>query len=97
MKPGRRAIPIRNTPFEGFRFKRLVTAENYIVDFVCFEARLIVEVDGSQHAECEYDKARNVELSRAGFRILRILNDDIIRNLDGECREILMELRNVGQ
>lgn len=121
MKPGRRAIPIRNRQFargmradaakaetmlwqtirnkqfDGFRFKRQVPIENYIVDFVCFAARLIIGVDGSQHAESEYDKARDAELSRAGFRILRFWNDDIIRNLDGACREILLELRNTGQ
>ena len=88
---------IRNKQLEGFRFKRQVPLENYIVDFVCFEARLIIEVDGSQHIENERDVARDEKLSAAGFRILRFWNDEIVRNIDGACRQILMELRNTGE
>ena len=42
---------VRNKQLEGFKFKRQVPIENYIVDFVCFEARLVIELDGSQHIE----------------------------------------------
>jgi very-short-patch-repair endonuclease len=88
---------IRNKQLEGFRFKRQVPIENYIVDFVCFEARLIIEVDGSQHAESERDKVRDLALSSAGFRILRFWNDEVTHNLDGACRNVLIELRNGGE
>jgi very-short-patch-repair endonuclease len=88
---------IRNKQLEGFKVKRQVPIENYIVDFVCFDARLIIEVDGSQHTESEYDKQRDAELSQAGFRILRFWNDEVTKNLDGACRHILIELRNTGE
>jgi very-short-patch-repair endonuclease len=88
---------IRNNQLEGFRFKRQVPIENYIVDFICFEARLIIEVDGSQHVESQNDELRDQVLSSAGFRILRFWNDDITRNLDGACLQILMGLKNTGE
>lgn len=88
---------LRNRQLEGFKLKRQVPIENYIVDFACFDSRLIIEVDGSQHIESDYDKARDAALSQAGFRILRFWNDEIIKNLDNACRHILLELRNTGE
>jgi very-short-patch-repair endonuclease len=87
---------IRNRQLEGFKFKRQVPIENYIVDFVCFDSRLIIEVDGSQHIESEYDRLRDKALSTAGFRILRFWNDEIVRNINGACLRILIELKNTG-
>ncbi len=88
---------LRNKQLSGFKFKRQVPIENYIVDFVCFESRLVIEVDGSQHIESEYDKVRDAALTAAGFRLLRFWNDEILKNIDGACKHILFELRNVGE
>ncbi|WP_338012941.1 DUF559 domain-containing protein [Pararhizobium polonicum] len=66
-------------------------------DFVCFDARLIVEVDGFQHAENGRDLARDAFFRGEGFRILRFWNEEVVKNLDGVCLAILAELRNAGE
>ncbi|HET6621095.1 MAG TPA: endonuclease domain-containing protein [Dongiaceae bacterium] len=55
----------------GWRFRRQEPIDRYIVDFVCFEARLVLEVDGGQHFESEADKERDAHLRSQGFRVLR--------------------------
>ncbi|WP_417621842.1 DUF559 domain-containing protein [Parasphingorhabdus sp.] len=64
----------------------------YIVDFICFEHRLIVEADGSQHAENTEDERRDQYLTDQGFRILRFWNNDILNNLEGIAEMILHEI-----
>ncbi|RWX76036.1 endonuclease domain-containing protein [Neorhizobium lilium] len=83
---------VRNRQLEGYKFRRQVPLQNYILDFVCFEASLIVEVDGSQHAENPRDENRDAFFRLQGFRVLRFWNDDIVRNMDGTLRAILIEL-----
>lgn len=63
----------------------------YIVDFYCAEAKLVVEVDGGQHAEqVEYDERRTAFLILTkGLRVLRFWNHDVLTNLDGVCLTIL--------
>ena len=55
----------------GWRFRRQEPIDRYIVDFVCFEARLVIEVDGGQHSESETDKVRDAYLQSQEFRVLR--------------------------
>ncbi|MGH6811574.1 MAG: endonuclease domain-containing protein [Methylocella sp.] len=69
---------LRNRRFSGFKFRRQVPLGDYIVDFVCFEARLVVEADGSQHAESIRDTRRDAWLEAHGFRIRRFWNADIL-------------------
>ncbi|KQY20978.1 endonuclease domain-containing protein [Rhizobium sp. Root483D2] len=88
---------VRNRQLEGFKFKRQVPLDGYILDFVCFEARLIVEVDGSQHAENSRDLVRDAFFRGQGFRILRFWNDEVVQNLDAVCLAILAELKNTGE
>jgi len=66
---------LRDRRLTGFKFRRQVPVHPFIVDFICYEARLIVELDGSQHAGSDRDAERDRYLQRAGFRILRIWND----------------------
>ena len=73
----------------GFKFKRQVPIESYIVDFVCFEALLIVEADGGQHAGSAPDAIRDQRLAALGFRILRLWNTDILTNPEGAAAAIL--------
>ena len=68
---------LRNHRLAGFKFKRQQVIGNYIVDFVNFERRLIVEADGSQHAESTYDIARDGWLRSQGFNLIRLWNNDI--------------------
>jgi very-short-patch-repair endonuclease len=69
---------LRSRRLASMKFRRQVPIGPWIVDFVSFEQRLIVEADGSQHAESEDDKRRDHDLSERGFRILRFWNNDIL-------------------
>lgn len=84
---------LRSKQLEGLKFKRQVPLDGYILDFVCFEARLIVEVDGGQHSESQSDAVRDRHFEAAGFRVLRCWNDEVLKNLDGVCLAILREAR----
>ena len=73
------------------QFKRQVPFGNYIVDFHCFKAFLVVELDGSQHYEPEeiaYDRKRTEHLESLGLMVLRVSNLDVVRNFRGVCEEI---------
>src|SRR5262245_15598325 len=60
---------LRDRRLAAFKFRRQVPVEGFIVDFVCFEKRLVIEIDGSQHAESKADHARDRILTAAGFEI----------------------------
>jgi very-short-patch-repair endonuclease len=69
---------LRNRRFVQFKFRRQVPIGAYIVDFVCLSEKLIIEADGSQHAESRSDPVRDAYLQAQGFRLLRIWNNDIV-------------------
>ena len=77
----------------GAKFKRQEQIEDYIVDFVCFSEKLIVEADGSQHVESEADVVRDTYLKGQGFRVLRFWNNDILRDIDAVAEAIHAVLR----
>ena len=83
---------LRAHRFAGHKFKRQQPIGNYIVDFVCFEARLVVEVDGGQHNESVADEARDEWLEARGYRVMRFWNNDVMGNLDGVLLTILNQL-----
>ena len=63
----------------------------YMVDFLCVEAALVIELDGGQHAEAvSYDARRTVYLESLGLTVMRFWNGELIENLDGVCATILM-------
>ena len=74
---------VRAGRINGLKFKRQVPMGPYIADFVCHDARLIVEIDGSQHADSLEDVARDAYFAAAGYRTLRIWNSDALSNRDG--------------
>jgi very-short-patch-repair endonuclease len=74
---------LRDRRLEGFKFRRQRTIAPYIVDFVCLDHGLIVEVDGGQHSESDYDERRDAVLKAQGFRVLRFWNNDVLQNSDG--------------
>ncbi len=80
---------LRNRQLMGMKFRRQVPIANYIADFVCAEHRLIVEVDGSQHAGCDYDQLRDAKLRAQNFVILRFWNDDVLREINSVCDTII--------
>ena len=61
----------------------------YYADFVCRACKLIVEVDGSQHADSAYDDKRDATLMRLGYRILRFWNADALDSIDDVCETIV--------
>lgn len=80
---------IRRREIHGARFRRQVVLGNYIVDFVCLEARLIIELDGAQHTlQREYDARRTEWLESQNFRVVRFWNSDVMEDLDGVVEAI---------
>lgn len=85
---------------QGFHFRRQAPLEGYILDFVCFEHRLIVEADGAQHGEeagLRADTRRDAFWAVNGFRVLRFWNNEIDANLDGVVETILARAREERQ
>jgi very-short-patch-repair endonuclease len=74
---------VRAGRFGEWKFRRQVPLGPYIVDFVCFRARLIVELDGGQHVDrAEYDADRTAGLEARGFRVIRFWNHDVLLRTD---------------
>jgi very-short-patch-repair endonuclease len=84
---------LRSRSLYGMKFVRQEPIGPYIVDFVCREQRLIIEVDGGQHAESERDLVRDQWLRDHNYRILRFWNNDVIQNTDGVLQAIAEVLR----
>ena len=80
---------LRAHRFVGNKFKRQQPIGKYIVDFVCFEAKLVVEVDGGQHNESVADSIRDAWLESQGFVVLRFWNNEVMQNLEGVLMRIL--------
>jgi very-short-patch-repair endonuclease len=79
----------------GFHFRRQAPLEGYILDFVCFSRKLIVEVDGDSHGTpkaAARDARRDAKLAAAGLRTLRVQNGDVLENIEGVMEYILLEL-----
>lgn len=73
---------LRDRRFAAYKFRRQVPIGPYVADFMCFEARLIIELDGSQHAQSSYDAARDAWLASQEFLVKRFWNDEAARNLE---------------
>jgi very-short-patch-repair endonuclease len=81
---------LRDRRFSDLKFRRQQTIGPYIVDFVCLKQRLIVELDGGQHADqAAYDKLRDAYLTAQGFRVLRFWNNEVLENIDGVAQAVL--------
>jgi very-short-patch-repair endonuclease len=73
---------LRAKRLEGWKFRRQYPIGNYIVDFACPSARLIVEADGGQHAENAYDARRDAWLASQGWRVIRFWNHHILNDTE---------------
>jgi len=81
---------LRRKQFAQLKFRRQQPIDHYIVDFVCIEKKIIIEVDGGQHSiEREKDIERENYLRRNGFKVLRFWNNDILENIEGVLEEIM--------
>lgn len=86
---------LRAGKFSNKKFKRQVIIGDYIVDFCCYEKKLIIELDGSQHLSVnavKRDSIRDMFLVRRGYKVLRFYNNDIDTNLNGVLEVIFSEL-----
>ena len=83
---------IRMKQLKGYQFYRQKPIGDYIVDFFCPRAKLVIEVDGSQHFSdeiTEYDRIRNEYLSSLGLRVLRFTNIDVLTHIEGIVESII--------
>jgi very-short-patch-repair endonuclease len=83
---------LRDRRLGGFKFRKQQPIGPFIADFICQEKRLIVEVDGSQHADSQADASRDAFLTSKGYRVLRVWNNDVTGNLSGVLTAILAAL-----
>ena len=77
---------LRNHKFYGLEFKRQYPVGGYIVDFICREKHIIIEIDGGQHNEevnIESDSKRTEYLNSRGYKVYRFWNNDIDNNIEG--------------
>ncbi len=76
--------------FKGMsvKFRRQAVIGRYIVDFVCYEKKLVIEVDGGQHNQSGKDVVRDKWLRSQGFKVLRFWNNEVLSNLDGVYQTI---------
>ena len=85
LTPAERALwyALRDRRMQTLKFRRQAPLGPYIADFLCIAHRLVVEVDGSQHAESPRDEARDAWLMREGYRVIRFWNCEIMSNKEG--------------
>ncbi|SDT31651.1 endonuclease domain-containing protein [Bradyrhizobium canariense] len=83
---------LRDRRLALFKFRRQVPFQSFILDFVCFEKRIIIEIDGSQHASSERDTERDLALIANGFRIARYWNNDVLQQPSAVLEDLLAKL-----
>jgi|SRR5580704_3412669 very-short-patch-repair endonuclease len=84
---------LRSRPINGFKFVRQDPIGPYVVDFACREQRLIIEVDGGQHAGSKSDVVRDQWFADHRFRLLRFWNNDVMSNIEGVLEVIANALK----
>ena len=78
----RKIWTLLRTAFPDWRFRRQVPIRQYIADFACHRARIVIEIDGGQHNE-EIDAPRTAIIENDGYRVVRFWNNDVLANIDG--------------
>jgi very-short-patch-repair endonuclease len=87
---------LRNRRLLGYKFRSQWSLGLHVADFCCLAARLVIEVDGSQHNE-DVDAARTAWLKAKGFRVIRFWNNDVLTNMEGVLRVIAAVLEERGK
>jgi very-short-patch-repair endonuclease len=85
---------LRHRRLVGFKFRRQVPLEGFIVDFVCYDPKIVVEIDGSQHFSSQKDERRDSVLAREGFRVLRYWNNDVLQRPTTVLEDIFAHFAN---
>jgi very-short-patch-repair endonuclease len=97
MTDAERRLLLRAHRFGGVKFNRQVPIGPYVVDFACFNRKLITEADGGQHADNPDDHRREEWLRREGFRVLRFWNNDVLKNTQGVLEVISLALAEMAK
>ncbi|MFM5522505.1 endonuclease domain-containing protein [Aeromonas jandaei] len=87
---------LRNRRLAGLKFRRQMPIGPYVVDFICLEQGLVIEVDGSQHgtqANQMHDEVRTAYLNQQGFRVIRVWNNDVLSQMEVVLAHIWLSLR----
>ena len=85
---------LRSRQLGGAKFRRQVPIDRYFADFACMDAKLVVELDGGQHADQQaYDETRSARLQEMGWRIIRFWNGEVMENLEGVADDVLAALK----
>ena len=93
-------VHLRALKAQGFHFRRQVPRAGYIVDFACLKSKLIIEIDGAQHAfdaNAQRDAERDRHLTAAGFKILRFWNSDVNDDLESVVETIFAAAERRGR
>ena len=80
---------LRDRRFANFKFRRQVPIGPFVADFICFETKIVVEVDGGQHADSLSDERRDRWLAANGFKVLRFWNGEVLQNLESVLTVLL--------
>ena len=83
---------LRAHRFDGHKFKRQIPVGPYVLDFACLGRKVVIEVDGGQHADSQSDIPRDSYLRDQGFQVLRFWNNDVLKNTDAVLEVILSAL-----
>jgi very-short-patch-repair endonuclease len=83
---------LRHRRLADVKFRRQVPFQNYILDFVWFEKKIVIEVDGSHHFDSGRDEHRDALIEREGFRVLRYWNNDILQRSTSVLDDIFTHL-----
>ena len=87
---------LKNSQFEGRKFRRQSSINNFIVDFYCPEEKLVIELDGDFHFDekaIKDDQRRTMKLEEEGLRVIRFENQEVLLNLDGVLSEIRSQFK----
>lgn len=83
---------LRDRRLSVYKFRRQVPFRNFILDFVCFDKRMVIEIDGSQHAESQRDATRESALSAEDFSVERYWNNEVLQQPAAVLEDILAKL-----
>jgi len=85
-------LELKRSKLSGYKFTRQYPIGPYFADFCCRKSKLVVEIDGSQHADSIYDHRRDEFMRAAGYSILRFWNHDVLKHRSSVCETILAAL-----
>lgn len=87
---------LRGCQINNYKFRRQHPYGDFILDFVCLEIKLVVEVDGGQHNQSTQDVLRDQALSAAGFRVMRFWNNQVLNDIESVVEFIWLELEKIN-